>query len=388
MTADVLTVPISPFREGWINRLHLLKAGIIGLPNTGKSTLLNALTRTHKAEVANYPFCTIEPNIGVVSVPEDRLGPLASLVAKDNQIPATIEFVDIAGLVPGASQGEGLGNQFLGHIREVDAIIEVIRCYNDEEVIHHLGSIDPVRDIEIVSTELILSDLQSVERQMDRTIKRARGGDRESTEILNLLERLQPHLNAGQPASTLELHEEESAILRHLFLLTSKPVLYACNIAESDAVDPISNAYVADVHQFARQNGKSNQCVICGKLEEDLADLSPEEATQFLKELGVPSSGIDNLICATYSLLGLATFFTIGEDEVRAWSFTKGMTAPQCAGTVHTDFEKGFIKAEVVSYNELINTGSILSAREKGRYRIEGKDYRFQDGDVAFFRFQ
>ena len=366
----------------------MLKAGIIGLPNAGKSTLLNALTRTHKAEVANYPFCTIEPNVGVVRVPEARLEPLARLVAKEKQIPAAIEFVDIAGLVPGASRGEGLGNQFLGHIREVDAMVEVVRCYDDEDVVHHLGSIDPVRDIEIVSTELILSDLQSVERQLDRTRKRARGGDRESAENLNLLERLRPHLDAGRPAGTLELHEEESAVLKRLFLLTAKPVLYTCNVAESDAADPSSNTYVSAVDRFVHRHGRAEQCVICGKLEEDLADLSSEEAAQFLEELGIPGSGADRLIRAAYRLLGLATFFTIGDDEVRAWSFATGMTAPQCAGVVHTDFEKGFIKAEVVSYDELIRTGSILSARDEGRYRIEGKDYRLQDGDVALFRFQ
>ncbi len=366
----------------------MLRAGIIGLPNAGKSTLLNALTRTHKAEAANYPFSTIEPNVGVVRVPETRLDPLARLVAKEKRIPTAIEFVDIAGLVAGASRGEGLGNQFLGHIREVDAIVEVVRCYDDEDVVHHIGSIDPVRDIEIVSTELILSDLQTVGRQIDRNRKKARGGDRESTENLHLLERLEPHLDEGHSANTLDLQEEEPAVLKRLFLLTAKPILYACNVAESDAVDPSSNPYVAAVDQLVRQDRRAEMGVICAKLEEDLADLSSDEAAQFLAELGISSSGVSQLIAAAYRLLGLATFFTIGDNEVRAWSFSTGMTAPQCAGVVHTDFEKGFIKAEVVSYDELIRTGSILSAREEGRYRIEGKDYRLRDGDVALFRFQ
>lgn len=365
----------------------MLQAGIVGLPNVGKSTLFNALTRSRKAEAANYPFCTIEPNVGVVQVPDERLAPLAKIAKTTTIIPAAIEFVDIAGLVAGASEGEGLGNKFLANIREVDAIIEVVRCFEDEDIIHNMGSIDPIRDIETITTELVLADMQSVENQLQRNIKKARGGDKEAIENVALLERLAPHLNDGKPANTLSITDEEKPVLRRAFLLSAKPVLYACNVAEDDLADPASNPFVAKVEQYVREHHDAGNCVICSKLEEDLSELSENEAREFLADFGVTDSGVSQLIRTTYDLLGLASYFTAGEKEVRAWTFTKGMKAPQCAGVIHTDFEKGFIKAEVVSYDHLVAAGSVHAAREAGKYRLEGKDYEFVDGDVALFRF-
>ena len=366
----------------------MLTTGIVGLPNVGKSTLFNALTRTRKAEAANYPFCTIDPNVGVVQVPDGRLEPLREIAKTSTVIPAAIEFVDIAGLVAGASKGEGLGNKFLANIREVDAIVQVVRCFEDEDIIHNMGSIDPVRDIDIINTELILADLESMEGQLQKLQKKARGSkDKEAEVDAALLERIVPVLNENKPAVSLDYTEQEKASLRHFNLLTSKPILYACNVKEDNLLDADDNPFVQEVLQHIEHLGASGSCTISAKLEEDLVDLSAEDAKEFLKEMGVDDSGVSGLIRATYDLLELASYFTAGEKEVRAWTFRKGMKAPECAGIIHTDFETGFIKADVVSYPHLIAAGSIQAAREAGKYRLEGKDYLFQDGDVALFRF-
>ncbi|MEM7789835.1 MAG: redox-regulated ATPase YchF [Verrucomicrobiota bacterium] len=365
----------------------MLQAGIVGLPNVGKSTLFNALTRTRKAESANYPFCTIDPNVGVVQVPDERLEPLRKIAKTDKVIPAAVEFVDIAGLVEGASKGEGLGNKFLANIREVDAIVHVVRCFEDDDVIHNMGSVDPLRDIEVINTELILADISSLENQKEKALKKARGGDQEAIENLALTERLLPHLNETKPAITLEISDEERAVLKRLYLLSAKPVLYACNVAEGDLNDPGNNPYVETVKNFAREKHGAGTCIISAAVEAELIDFSPEEAAEYLESLGVQDSGISLLIRASYDLLGLASYFTAGEQEVRAWTFRKGMKAPECAGVIHTDFESGFIKAEVVAYEDLIAVGNVAGAREAGKYRLEGKDYVFKDGDVALFRF-
>ncbi|OHE73027.1 MAG: redox-regulated ATPase YchF [Verrucomicrobia bacterium GWF2_51_19] len=364
-----------------------MQAGIVGLPNVGKSTLFNALTRTRKAEAANYPFCTIEPNIGVVEVPDARLKRLAEIGKSEKIIPAAFEFVDIAGLVAGASRGEGLGNQFLANIRDVDAIVQVVRCFEDANVVHTMGNVDPIRDIEVIVTELILADLQSVEKQLDRNHKRAKGPDKEAQANIVLLERLTHHLNDGKPANTLTLSDDEKVRMRDFHLLTVKPTLYACNVAEDDIARADSNPYVQKVKAYVEAHHDAGICTICARLESDLAELSPEEAQAFLAEYGVTDSGVSSLIRATYDLLGLASYFTTGPKEARAWTFKKGMTAPECAGVIHTDFQKGFIKAEVVSYEELDAHGSIAKAKEAGKYRLEGKDYLFREGDVTLFRF-
>jgi GTP-binding protein YchF len=365
----------------------MLKAGIVGLPNVGKSTLFNALTRSRKAEAANYPFCTIDPNVGVVTVPDSRLAVLQKIAKTGVVIPAAIEFVDIAGLVAGASKGEGLGNQFLGTIREVDAIVHVVRCFEDPDVIHTMGSVDPVRDIEVVTTELVLSDLDAVQKRIDKTQKKAKSGDKEAQAELVLLERLGPHLNANKPANILPATEDEVKLLKLFQLLTAKPVIYACNVAESDLATAEKNPFVQKVAEFVRAHHDAAYVPISARIESELVDLAPEEATAFLKDLGVDDSGVSALIRGTYALLGLQTYFTAGEKEVRAWTVKKGWKAPQAAGVIHTDFEKGFIKAEVVSYEDLSRLGSVASAREAGKYRLEGKEYVFQDGDVALFRF-
>ncbi|HIV04328.1 MAG TPA: redox-regulated ATPase YchF [Candidatus Spyradosoma merdigallinarum] len=366
----------------------MLQAGIVGLPNVGKSTLFNALTRSRKAEAANYPFCTIEPNVGIVEVPDERLAPLAKIAKTNVIVPAVIEFVDIAGLVAGASKGEGLGNKFLSNIREVDAIVQVVRCFDDDDVIHSMGSVDPLRDIEVITTELVLADLQSCEAQLERNLKKVKGQDKEAAANVELLNRLIPHLNAGKPAATLpSASDDDRARMKGFFLLTTKPVLYACNVDESHLADPEKNPYVAKVRDYVAENHDARVCVICAQVEAELCDLSPEEGAEFLRSLGVEDSGVSQLIRRTYDLLGLASYFTAGEKEAKAWTFRKGMTAPQCAGVIHTDFEKGFIKAEVVSYDDLVAAGSFAAAREAGKYRLEGKDYLFRDGDVALFRF-
>lgn len=365
----------------------MLKAGIVGLPNVGKSTLFNALTGSRKAEAANYPFCTIEPNVGVVEVPDERLEPLAKIANTKVIIPAAVEFVDIAGLVAGASKGEGLGNKFLANIREVDAIVQVVRCFDDDDILHNMGGVDPIRDIGVILTELVMSDLQSCEKQLESNRRKAKGMDKDAIKNVEILERLCEHLNAGKPAITMQASDEEVSRIASFFLLTSKPVIYACNVGEADISSPEPNAYEKAVAEYVAKEHGASCCRICARLEEELSDLSNEDAKSYLAELGVTDSGVSELIRRTYDLLGLASYFTAGEIEVRAWTFKKGMTAPQCAGVIHTDFERGFIKAEVVSYEDLIAAGSVARAREAGKYRLEGKDYVFKDGDVALFRF-
>ena len=366
---------------------HMLRAGIVGLPNVGKSTLFNAVTHSHKAEAANYPFCTIDPNLGVVAVPDPRLARLAPIAKTATLIPATIEFVDIAGLVKGASTGEGLGNKFLSHIREVDAIIQVVRCFQDGNVHHVAGQIDPLRDIETVNTELILADLDAIHKKMEKIAKDVKRGDKAAHLEMELLNKIQPHLDAGKPANTLKLSHEEKLASRSFFLLSDKPTLYAANVLDSDLAAPDANPFVQQVRDYARGHHECDTVVLCAQLESDLVDLSPEEAAEFLKELGVQESGAGALIRATYSLLGLRTFFTFNDKEVRAWTIHAGDTAPKAAGTIHTDFERGFVKAEAVACEDLVQCGSAAAARDKGHYRIEGKDYIVRDGDVIHFRF-
>ncbi len=365
----------------------MLRAGIVGLPNVGKSTLFNALTRTRKAESANYPFCTIDPNVGVVNVPDSRLEPLARIARTSTIIPAAVEYVDIAGLVQGASQGEGLGNRFLSHIREVDAIVQVIRCFEDSNVHHVAGDIDPIRDIETIMTELVLADLETIRKRREKVIKEARRGDKQAKAEAEVLEKLEPHLDAGKPALTLDVPPEEASVIRGLFLLTNKPTLFAANLKEDDLAKADENPYVQKVREYARQHHSCETVPISAQIESDLVDLSPEEAEGYLRELGVNESGVGQLIRATYHLLGLRTFFTAGEKEVRAWTIHAGDTAPQAAGTIHSDFQRGFIKADTVSYDDLIRLGSFAAARENGVYRLEGKEYVVHDGDVITFKF-
>ena len=365
----------------------MLKAGIVGLPNVGKSTLFNALTRSRKAEAANYPFCTIDPNVGVVSVPDERLLVLQKIAKTGVVIPAAMEFVDIAGLVAGASKGEGLGNQFLANIRETDAIVHVVRCFEDPDVIHTMGAVDPVRDIEVITTELILADLDAVTKRIDKTQKKAKSGDKEAQVEMALLERLSPHLNQNLPANVLPCTDDEKRLLQFFQLLSAKPVLYACNVAESDLATAEQNPFVQKVAAYVKAHHDAAYVPISARIEAELIDLAPDEAKAFLKDLGVEDSGVSQLIRASYALLGLQTYFTAGEKEVRAWTIKKGWKAPQAAGVIHTDFEKGFIKAEVVSYDDLARLGSTAAAREAGRYRLEGREYVFADGDVALFRF-
>ncbi len=365
----------------------MLKAGIVGLPNVGKSTLFNAVTRTRKAEAANYPFCTIDPNIGIVTVPDARLEVLKSIAKTQVIIPAAIEFVDIAGLVKGASQGEGLGNKFLTHIREVDAIVQVVRCFEDADIHHVTGSVDPVRDIETITTELVLSDLEAVQKRLSSVAKDAKRGDKEALAQEQVLKKIEPHLNAGKPALTLELTPEEKAISRLFWLMTDKPTIFACNVKETDLATADQNPYVLKVREYTQHHFACEAVVISAQIESDLIDLSDAEAKEFLKELGVNESGVGLLIRATYHLLGLRTYFTAGEKEVRAWTIHAGDTAPKAAGVIHSDFERGFIKAETVAYDALVKCGSVASAREKGLYRMEGKEYVVKDGDVLLFKF-
>ncbi len=365
----------------------MLKAGIVGLPNVGKSTLFNALTRTHKAAAENYPFCTIEPNFGVVPVPDARLDALAEVAQVPRKVPATIEFVDIAGLVKGASQGEGLGNKFLSHIREVDAVIHVVRCFEDADVHHVTGTLDAVRDIEIVTTELVLADLETAQRRAERVSKDAKRGDKQAQLEMHCLERLIPHLNSGQPANLLHFTGEEAAAVRSFGLVTAHPTLYVANVRESDLAQPDANTQVVWVRKYARVHQACDTVVVCARLESDLADLTPEEAAQYRAELGVSESGAAALIRATYRLLGLRTFFTFNESEVRAWSVPAGTTAARAAGRIHTDFERGFIKAERVRWDSLVRSGSVARAREHGHYSHEGREYEVQDGDVLLFKY-
>ncbi len=365
----------------------MLRAGIVGLPNVGKSTLFNALTRTRKAEAANYPFCTIEPNVGVVTVPDSRLEPLAKISKSERIVPATIEFVDIAGLVKGASQGEGLGNKFLQHIREVDAIVEVVRCFEDRDVVHVAGALDPVADIETIQTELVLADLETLSRQKEKLEKTAKGGDKEAKEALPVAEKLVAHLDGGRRAFTAPLSDEEKAAARRFFLLTMKPMLFACNVAEGELATADDSPHVKAVRHFAQTHLGTEAVVVSAAIEAELAELPDAEAKEYLGHLGVADSGVSSLIRAAYHLLGLRTYLTAGEKETRAWTIHAGDTAPAAAGVIHSDFEKGFIKAETVSYDDLIAAGAMNAAREKGLVRQEGKEYVVRDGDVILFKF-
>jgi GTP-binding protein YchF len=375
----------------------MLRAGIVGLPNVGKSTLFNALTRSRKAEAANYPFCTIEPNVGVVTVPDPRLDALSKISKSTKIIPAAVEFVDIAGLVKGASQGEGLGNQFLTHIREVDAIVQVVRCFEDSNIHHVSGTIDPIRDIEVIMTELVLADLGSVQKRLEKQPKGVKAGDKAVLAERALLTRLEVHLNSGKPALLLEGSAEEKALLKQFFLLTSKPTLFACNVAENDLAEilkaietntPSPKAtHVQAVRDYVKTHHSTEAVVISAQIESDLVDLSEPEQREYLEGLGVTESGVGALIRAAYHLLGLRTYLTTGEKETRAWTIHEGDTAPKAAGVIHSDFERGFIAAETIAYKDLVTFGSFAKAREAGKLRLEGREYLVQDGDVMEFRF-
>ena len=365
----------------------MLRAGIVGLPNVGKSTLFNAVTRTRKAEAANYPFCTIDPNVGMVTVPDARMYELQKIAKTTVVIPAVIEFVDISGLVKGAAQGEGLGNKFLTHIREVDAIVQVVRCFEDADIHHVTGTVDPVRDIEVINTELVLADLDTVKKRRERIHKEVKRGEKVAVAEDAVLAKIEPVLDSGKPALTVTLTPEEKVISKTFFLLTDKPTIFACNVKESELATGDQNAYVLKVREYVKTHLACEAVVISAQIESDLTDLSADEAKAFLKELGVDESGVGLLIRATYHLLGLRTYFTAGEKEVRAWTIHKGDTAPQAAGVIHSDFERGFIKAETVAYDDLIRCGSVAAAREKGLYRMEGKEYVVKDGDVMLFKF-
>jgi ribosome-binding ATPase YchF (GTP1/OBG family) len=390
----------------------MLSAGIVGLPNVGKSTLFNAITKTHKAPAENYPFCTIEPNLGIVTVPDARLGKLAEMSKSQKIVPTAIEFVDIAGLVKGASAGDGLGNQFLSHIREVDAIVQVVRCFESSDIHHVSGSIDPVRDIEVINTELVLADLAALQKRRDRLQKEVRAGSKAAKAESAIIEKLLPHLDSGKPAVTLELSTEEKVIARDLFLLTSKSTLFACNVAESDlgaiavagVADPGSQAqsaktgigdpgynaavkHVEAVRDYARNHFATEAVVVSAQIESELVDLGENEALEYLRGIGVEDSGVNALIHAVYHLLGLRTYLTTGEKETRAWTIHAGDKAPAAAGVIHSDFERGFIAAETVHFDDLMSLGSFAKAREAGKLRIEGKEYVMRDGDVVEFRF-
>ena len=392
----------------------MLSAGIVGLPNVGKSTLFNALTRTHKAPAENYPFCTIDPNVGVVTVPDARLAKLAEISRSQKIVPTAIEFVDIAGLVKGASAGEGLGNQFLHHIREVDAIVQVVRCFENSDVHHVSATIDPIRDIEVINTELVLADLTSLQKQQDRLQKQVRAGDKAAKIENAIAEKLLPHLDAGKPAITAALTPEEKTISSNFFLLTSKPTIFACNVGESDLAAIAAVAAVGDpgpetrirsakagfnhpgysaaqhvdlVQDYAQHHFGTEAIVISAQIESELVDLGENEALEYLRGLGIKDSGVNALIRAVYHLLGLRTFLTTGEKETRAWTIHAGDKASTAAGVIHSDFERGFIAAETIHYDELVAHRSLAKAREAGKLRLEGKDYVVRDGDVIFFRF-
>ena len=361
-----------------------MKLGIVGLPNVGKSTLFNAITKAG-AECANYPFCTIEPNVGVVAVPDKRLDFLEKLYNSKRKIPAMVEFVDIAGLVKGASKGEGLGNQFLAHIRETSAIVHVVRCYENSDIAHVMGKIDPIRDIDTIETELMLADLEAINKKIEKLQKDIKSRDKKIVAQKELADKVKSHLDAGYPVRTLVIEEEEKELLKNFFLITAKPVLYACNMGDSD-LPKMSNDYVQMVVERAKKEN-AEAVAICAKIEAELSELSNEDQLAFLKDLGLSEPGLNRLIKASYNLLGLITFLTAGEDETRAWTIKKGFLAPQAAGVIHTDFEKGFIRAEVMAYDDLFRLGSDKAVKEAGLLRSEGKTYIVKDGDIIEFKF-
>ncbi|TFB21116.1 redox-regulated ATPase YchF [Filobacillus milosensis] len=362
-----------------------LTAGIVGLPNVGKSTLFNAITQAG-ALSANYPFATIDPNVGIVEVPDQRLHTLTEMVDPKKTVPTSFEFTDIAGIVEGASKGEGLGNQFLSHIRQVDAICHVVRCFEDENITHVSGKVDPISDIETINLELILADLETIMKRYDKVAKLAKQKVKDAVFEFEILEKLKEAFENEQPARALEFTKEQEKYVKQLHLLTIKPILYVANVGEDELLDVEDNESVKRVREFAANEG-AEVIVVCAKVESEIAELEGEEKEEFLQELGIEESGLDQLIKASYNMLGLATYFTAGEQEVRAWTFKKGMTAPQAAGIIHTDFERGFIRAETVSYDELVEAGSMAKARDNGKVRLEGKEYIVKDGDVIHFRF-
>ncbi|WP_026691779.1 redox-regulated ATPase YchF [Alteribacter aurantiacus] len=362
-----------------------LTTGIVGLPNVGKSTLFNAITQAG-AESANYPFCTIDPNVGIVEVPDERLDKLTELVDPHKTVPTAFEFTDIAGIVEGASKGEGLGNKFLSHIRQVDAISHVVRCFEDENITHVSGSVDPIRDIQVINLELILADMETVEKRLAKVSKMARQKDKDAMFEMEILEKFRDAFENEMPARSVSLTEEQDKLAKGMHLLTKKPVLYAANVSEEEIVDPDSNENVQKVREFAAQEN-SEVIVVCAKIESEIAELDGEEKQEFLDDLGIAESGLDQLIKAAYNLLGLETYFTAGKQEVRAWTIKHGTKAPQAAGVIHTDFERGFIRAEVVAYEDLVAAGTMSTAKENGKVRLEGKEYIVKDGDVVHFRF-